>query len=152
MLTTNIALAGKYDYLSEKFKRAVAFLRETDLAALPDGMIKIDGDDIYASVQSYQTLEPEDCPFESHFKYFDLQYIVEGEECFGCHPVKYMKASTEYDETKDLVFYHEPTQAGTVILKAGDFAIVSPEDGHAPKRMTENGPCHVKKIVVKIKL
>ena len=50
MLTTNIALAGKYDYLSEKFKRAVAFLRETDLAALPDGMIKIDGDDIYMPV------------------------------------------------------------------------------------------------------
>ena len=78
--------------------------------------------------------------------------VKNSKECFGCHPVKYMKASTEYDETKDLVFYHEPTQAGTVILKAGDFAIVSLEDGHAPKRMTENGPCHVKKIVVKIKL
>ena len=30
MLTTNIALAEKYDYLSDKFKKAFTFLRETD--------------------------------------------------------------------------------------------------------------------------
>ena len=78
--------------------------------------------------------------------------VINSKECFGYEPIKNMKPSTEYDETKDLVFYHEPLQAGAVILKAGDFAIVSPEDGHAPKRMTENGPCHVKKIVVKVKL
>lgn len=35
MLTTNITLAEKYDYLSDKFKKAFTFLRETDLASLP---------------------------------------------------------------------------------------------------------------------
>ena len=34
MLTTNITLAEKYDYLSDKFKKAFTFLRETDLASL----------------------------------------------------------------------------------------------------------------------
>ena len=33
MLTTNITLAEKYDYLSDKFKKAFTFLRETDLAS-----------------------------------------------------------------------------------------------------------------------
>ena len=37
MLTTNITLAEKYDYLSDKFKKAFTFLRETDLASLPIG-------------------------------------------------------------------------------------------------------------------
>ena len=78
--------------------------------------------------------------------------VINSKECFGYEPIKNMKPSTEYDETKHLAFYHEPLQAGAVILKAGDFVIVSPEEGHAPKRMTENGPCHVKKIVVKVKL
>ena len=44
MLTTNITLAEKYDYLSDKFKKAFTFLRETDLASLPIGRTEIDGD------------------------------------------------------------------------------------------------------------
>ena len=53
MLTTNILLAEKYDYLSEKFKKAFTFLRDTDLAALPVGNVLIDGNEVYANVQSY---------------------------------------------------------------------------------------------------
>ena len=49
MLTTNITLAEKYDYLSDKFKKAFTFLRETDLASLPTGRAEIDGDEVYAS-------------------------------------------------------------------------------------------------------
>ena len=30
----------------------------------------------------------EECAFESHLEYFDVQYVVEGEECFGYEPVK----------------------------------------------------------------
>lgn len=152
MLTTNLSLAEKYDYLSDKFKKAFTFLRETDLAALPTGNIPIEGEDIYANVQSYTTMAAEDCPFESHRAYFDLQYVAEGEECFGYAPVNTLLASMEYDEERDLIFYEEPAEAGAVILKKGDFAIVPPEDGHAPRRMTADGPCKVKKIVVKIKI
>ena len=83
MLTTNLSLAEKYDYLSDKFKKAFTFLRETDLSALPVGNIAIDGEDVYANVQSYTTMAAEECPFESHRAYFDLQYVAEGEECFG---------------------------------------------------------------------
>lgn len=152
MLTTNITLAEKYDYLSDKFKKAFTFLRETDLASLPIGRTEIDGDEVYASVQSYTTMTVEECAFESHLKYFDVQYVVEGEECFGYEPVKNLTPSMDYDAERDLIFYNEPDDAGSVILKAGDFAIVPPEDGHAPRRMTKNGPCPVKKIVVKVKL
>ena len=78
MLTTNITLAEKYDYLSDKFKKAFTFLRETDLASLPIGRTEIDGDEVYASVQSYTTMTVEECAFESHLEYFDVQYVVEG--------------------------------------------------------------------------
>lgn len=152
MLTTNLALAEKYDYLSEKFKKAFAFLRENDLAALPVGKVPIDGEEIYADVQSYTSMPAERCPFESHRVYFDLQYVVEGEEAFGYEPLENLVPTMEYDADRDLIFYKEPAQSGTVILKAGDFAVVPPEDGHAPRRMTSNGPCPVKKIVVKVKV
>lgn len=152
MLTTNLSLAEKYDYLSDKFKKAFTFLWETDLSALPVGNIAIDGEDVYANVQSYTTMAAEECPFESHRAYFDLQYVAEGEECFGYTPVEMLVPSMDYDAERDLIFYNEPEESGAVILKKGDFAIVPPEDGHAPRRMTAAGPCKVKKIVVKIKV
>lgn len=150
MLTTNLMLAEKYDYLGDKFRKAFAFLRETDLAALPLGNVPIDGKEVYANVQSYTTMTAEECPFESHRAYFDLQYVVEGEERFGYEPLGNLTPAMEYDPERDLIFYQEPACSSSVILKAGDFAIVPPEDGHAPRRMTEKGPCRVKKIVVKI--
>lgn len=152
MLTTNIVLSEKYDYLNEKFKKAFTFLRETNLAELPVGNVPIDGEEIYANVQSYTTMPAKECPFESHRAYFDLQYIVEGEECFGYEPLVNLTPSTEYDAERDLIFYNEPAQSGCVIMKTGDFAIVPPEDGHAPRRMTVNGTCKVKKIVVKVRV
>ena len=103
MLTTNIALAEKYDYLSDKFKKAFTFLRETDLASLPIGRTEIDGDEVYASVQSYTTMTVEECAFESHLEYFDVQYVVEGEECFGYEPVKNLTPSMDYDADRKSV-------------------------------------------------
>ena len=77
--------------------------------------------------------------------------MVEGEEIFGYEPVAVLKPSGEYNDETDLIFYKEPKQSGAVLLKKGDFAIVPPEDAHAPRRMSANGPCRVKKIVVKVK-
>ncbi len=152
MLTGSLTISDKYDYLSDKFAKVYAFLRENDLAALPVGNIQLDGNDIYAMVQSYTTMGPDECKFESHRNYFDLQYVVEGEELFGYAPVSTLEPCMEYDPNRDLIFYNEPELSGATILKAGDFAIVAPEDGHAPRRMTANGPCPIKKIVVKIKI
>ncbi len=152
MLTTSLTLAEKYDYLGEKFKKAFAFLRGTDLMALPLGNIAIDGDDIYANVQSYTTMPASECAFESHRAYFDIQFMAEGEEIFGYEPIANLKASTEYDEEKDMIFYEEPKQSGQILLKKGDFAIVPPEDAHAPRRMSKKGACQVRKIVVKVKV
>lgn len=152
MLTTKLQLAEKYDYLGDKFKKAFTFLRETNLSELPVGNTPIDGEAVFANVQSYTTMPAEECPFESHRTYFDLQYVAEGEECFGYEPVENLTPSMEYDTEHDLIFYQEPSESGAVVMKAGDFAIVPPEDGHAPRRMTVNGPCKVKKIVVKIRV
>ena len=55
MLTTNLKLAEKYNYLDPKFKKAFEFLRTADLAALPLGNTPIDGDEVFANVQAYTT-------------------------------------------------------------------------------------------------
>ena len=152
MLTTNISLAEKYDYLDEKFQKAFAFLRTVDLAALPLGNTPIDGDDVFANVQAYDTLPDADAPFESHDRYFDLQYVVSGVERFGYALRAACTPNMDYDAARDLTFYAEPAESGSVVLHAGDFAIVPPEDAHAPRRRVTDTAVPVKKIVVKVKV
>lgn len=151
MLTTHITLAEKYDYLTEKFRKAYAFLRRSDLADLPAGTTPIDGDEIFANIQHYTTTPAEELQFESHDSYFDIQFIVEGEELFGYAARDGLEVSVPYDAQKDLTFYHDPETPGYILLKKGDFAVVPPEDAHKP-RCALDKPCAVKKIVIKVKL
>ena len=83
MLTTTLKLADKYDYLSEKFAKAYHFLRTEDLEALPVGITQIDGNEVFANVQEYTTMPWDECAFEAHDRYFDIQYVVYGREMFG---------------------------------------------------------------------
>jgi uncharacterized protein, YhcH/YjgK/YiaL family len=151
MFTTNIKIAEKYNYLDEKFAKAFTFLRRTDLAELAEGKYPIDGDIVVANVQEYTTKEWKDCKYETHENYFDIQYVISGEEKFGYERRENLKVSEEYDEVKDLTFYHDPEESGYVILREGDFIIVAPEDAHKPKPFV-TAPGTVKKVVIKIKV
>lgn len=151
MQIVNLALTGKYDYLNDRFQQLFTFLKENDLAALPLGKSKLDGDNLIVNVQAYDTTPTS--KFETHKNYFDLQLVVEGEERFCVAPIGQLTPNTEYNPVKDVTFYEwtdEPTV--DVILQAGDYIIVSPEEAHAPHLMTKAGPAPVKKIVAKIHL
>ncbi len=151
MLTTSLKLAEKYDYLNNKFKAAFQFLRTNDLSTLPLGRIEIKGDEIFLNVQEYDTMSSEECKFEAHDQYFDIQYVVSGKEQFGYVSRANLVIDTPYDEINDLIFYKEPQSYGSILLQEGDFAIVSPEDAHRP-RCIDQESCKVRKIVVKVKL
>lgn len=149
MLTTSVKIGNKYDYTKEKFERALEFLRTTDFSEMKPGKIDIDGERIFAEVQEYTTMPETDCRFETHRRYYDIQYVAEGEEYFGYIPLAKLEPDTGYDASRDLEFYKEPENPGKIHLRAGDFAIVSPEDGHKPRCIGDK-PCKVKKIVVKV--
>lgn len=151
MLTSNLKLADKYDYLSEKFAKVYEFLRTNDLAALPVGITEIDGKEIYANVQEYTSMPWENCAFEAHDRYFDVQYVVSGKELFGYVKRDGLKEKAPYDAENDLVFFEEPYCSGQILLEAGDLAIVPPEDAHKP-RCIAGESCKVKKIVVKVRI
>ena len=150
MFACNIKISTKYDYLSEKFKAGYKWLAETDIKALEDGAYPILGDDVIANVQSYETEPAEKRKFEAHDKYFDIQYMVTGQEFFGvCHR-EGLKVSVAHPE-RDLFFFDEPGDYGMVLLREGDFIVVEPEEAHKP-RCSVGTPAQVKKVVVKVKI
>jgi len=72
-----------YKGLNEQLYKGLKFLRENDVASLPVGRYDIDGDAVYALVQAYETHMPEECRWEAHYKYTDIQYVVAGSEKMG---------------------------------------------------------------------
>lgn len=150
MFFSNVTIAEKYNYLEEKFVRAYKWLAETDIKALPAGSYPIMGDDVIANVQEYTTFPASEGRFETHEKYFDIQYMVTGKEQFGVCKRDGLVVQERIDEN-DVIFYEEPEFSGTVFLDEGDLIVVAPEDAHKP-RCCAAEPEAVKKVVVKVKL
>ncbi len=65
--------------INEKFKKAFDFLKTSDLVNMPCGKYEIDGENIFAIIQEYETKPIEDGKWK-HTKYHDIQYIISGQE------------------------------------------------------------------------
>lgn len=136
--------------MTASLRKAFDFLRERDLSALADGRVEIDGDRVFALVQRYATALAEAPKFEYHRKYIDVQFIASGEEVIGWVLSEKMKITETYDEQKDICFGTVTKGTWTpVFLRAGQLAVLWPEDAHAPKLAAE-GPLPVMKIVIKV--
>lgn len=132
-----------------RYAKAVDFLKNTDLAALEPGKYEIDGKAVYANVTAYTTVPWEDGKFEAHRDYTDIQYMIEGSEVMGYAPVDELKESVPYNPDKDVSLYDNSVRGLDVPVKAGQFAIFQPQDGHKPK-VADQSPAPIKKVIVKI--
>ncbi len=148
MFSTKIGDEYKYDLTESKFRTAFEFLKRKDLAELPVGWIELENG-VRASVQRYTSFCDDEVFFESHEKYFDVQYVVEGEEYCGVCSRAGLVVKTPYSESDDITFYENPVSSGKVLLRAGDFILLAPEDVHKP-RLAAAEKMEIKKIVVKV--
>jgi YhcH/YjgK/YiaL family protein len=152
MIATDLMHIERQVLLTPTLVKAIEFLRRPDLAALSVGRVEIDGDRVFALPQRYETAPAETPRFEYHRKYIDIQFIVEGEEVIGWAPSGQMKITEPYDREKDVTFGTVPPDAMTPVrLRAGQLAVLYPEDAHAP-RLAAGAPAKVCKIVVKVEV
>ena len=109
-------------------------------------------DDDYANVEVYEPKEFENCAFESHEKYIDVQLLLSGKERIDFRGVEGLHVDKPYDEQRDITFYENnlSDDFNTVILNSRNFAVFYPTEAHKPQIKLENGK--VKKVVVKIKI
>lgn len=150
MIMTDIKHVDHQLSMTDALQKAIAFLRQPDIHLLSDGRVDIDGQDVFAIVQRYETLVMEVPKFEFHRKYIDIQYIVSGEEVIGWLPADRMAVTDAYNADKDICFGAAPNgETALICLRAGQLAVLYPEDGHAPKLAAE-APSRVFKIVVKV--
>lgn len=148
MINTPLKYLSKYDYLSERFKIAYEFLQRKDLEELEVQSINLE-QGVIANIQHYTTIDAKSAKFETHEEYFDVQYLISGEEAFLIVDREVLEEDISYDPEEDITFYKEPGNYSVIHLTPGQLVIVSPEEGHKP-RCTATNPSKVKKVVVKV--
>ena len=133
--------------MGERIGAALEYAARTDFRKLADGRHEVRGDEIYALVQRYQTKCGPEGKWEAHRRYIDLQYVVDGQECFGVASADQMTVTDEGDIESDCLFLEG--QGQFVTLSAGSFLVLMPNEPHMPGIAIET-PQPVIKVVVKI--
>jgi YhcH/YjgK/YiaL family protein len=116
-----------------------------------DVCVKIELDEhSFALEQVYDTKDREECFFESHRKYIDVQFILSGEEIIEVSNINLLCVDLAYDDEMDYVKYRDKKESSSIVLKAGDVAIFYPQDAHMPC-IKVGGDTKVIKAVVKVR-
>ena len=152
MILDTITNSPVYANLGPEFAKGFAFLRQFNRSQAM-GRHEIDGDRVFALVQSYTTKPIESALYEAHRRYSDIQFIFNGRETILWAPLVTMSDQTmAYDDAKDAALWKcNPTDSTLLRLSAGHVAVFFPQDAHAPG-MEWNSPCEVVKVVVKVQV
>lgn len=149
MVVDSIANINRFKGLNPRIEAALRFLKNQDFSTMEPQRIDISGEEVYALVQKYDTRPENECKWESHRRFVDIQFIAAGRERIGWAIRDLLKVKTTYNETKDQTV-HEGSGA-YLTLTEGYFAILWPEDAHMPCLAVDE-PEPVVKVVVKVQL
>lgn len=106
-------------------------------------------DEMYANIDIYPPKPYENCKFEAHKKYIDIQMILSGEEDLEYTSAAGLEVIEKYNDEKDIMFLKSPKfKTDKVHLTPYKFALIFPHEAHKPQIKTTTGL--VKKVVVKI--
>jgi YhcH/YjgK/YiaL family protein len=131
--------------------RAFRFLTREFDPRMPDQRFAIEGDDIYAIVQTNPGKPDAQARLEAHRLYADIQLVLSGSEGMGWAPLIDLEIETPYDEEKDIAFYKTDCIRTRLEVYENHFAVFYPNDAHAPCLHLKPGQV-TKKVVVKVKV
>jgi YhcH/YjgK/YiaL family protein len=150
MIISDLKDSRRIETLHPLFTELFNYVKSHDILHAPLGRIDIDGDNLYINNSQPECKSKEEQNLELHYKYIDVQILLEGHETIGWKATNSLDANTvvtPYDDKGDFALYHD--QPTTYIdLQPGQFAIFYPEDAHAPII----GKGKIRKMVAKVRL
>jgi YhcH/YjgK/YiaL family protein len=147
MIFDVLANADRYAAVHPLFAECFAFLKNTDLAALPVGRQLLGGSGCTVIVAEAAPKTKQSSLLEGHRAFIDIQVMLAGEERIGFVPrsrcaEKSNDVANDFQELKGTAEY--------LTLRPGCFAIYFPEDGHQPGIGTGTHTGIIRKIVIKV--
>ena len=151
MIADVLSQRQRYTGLSPRFAAAFEYLEQLP-ADHPAGRYEIDGDNIFALVQSYQTQPLSSAKVETHRQYIDIQFIQSGRETMLWSPLNQrMEITQPLAPGKDVIFYNTPPNMTPINFGPGQFVIFFPTDCHAGG-LECGGTAEVRKVVMKVRV
>jgi len=136
--------------LQEKIAEAIAYISTLRFEEMELGRHDVN-EEFYVNLQAYNTKAFEDTRFEAHRQYVDVQFMVEGTERIDVAAAALLEVEDAYDEQVEAMFLKAPKHAASVVLTAGGYVVLYPEDAHRPGiSVQESVP--VKKIIGKVRV
>ena len=150
MVIDDLRNASKYYGMSSYVAKSLQWLEahRHQFTTMENGQYEIDGDKVYAIVNSYDTKPVGDCAWEAHIRYCDIHYSVSGSERIGYAHKSHMLEIQEYNPDKDYALFTGAGDWNTI--REGSFCLLLPEDIHAPGAIAGEHSSHLKKVIIKL--
>lgn len=148
MIVSNLQNSQRVESLHPLFKKLFDYVKTHDLLHAELGRIEIEGDALFINNVNPECVPAEKQVLEVHHDYIDVHILLEGAERIGWKAIEDVTDETKpYEKEGDCALYADaPTTF--VDLLPGQFAIVYPEDPHAPVI----GKGKIRKLIAKVKL
>ncbi|WP_455996648.1 YhcH/YjgK/YiaL family protein [Phocaeicola barnesiae] len=148
MIISNLQNSGRVESLHPLFKKLFDYVKTHDLLHTPCGRIELEGNNLFINNVNPTCVTADKQVLELHREYIDVHILLEGKETIGWKAIEDLTQEKQpYQAEGDCALYTDkPTTY--VNLLPGQFAIVFPEDPHAPVI----GEGKIRKLIGKVKL
>ena len=126
------------------------FINTHDLHSIPCGKYELVGEH-YVNVMELDTVPQTENKLEFHGKFADIQCILSGKERFLMANTADSTITQPYSADKDVGFVIADT-VNTVDVSEDSFIYFTPGELHGPGVATDEGACHCKKAIFKIRI
>jgi YhcH/YjgK/YiaL family protein len=133
MILAHLNDSDRYASLHPLFKQLFDYVKAHDFTHVPAERIVLDGDRLFINVADVTLKSPEEQVLEVHRRYIDVHFPLSREEIMGWSSLSVLATESmqPFNEEDDFAVYAERAQS-YLTIHPGEFAIVWPEDAHAP--------------------
>ena len=152
MILDKLENAARYAAINEGIVKAVEAAKQLRADTYQKGRVDVDGEHIYLNCAEYDTHERVGALTEAHRAYLDIMVMIDGCETVYVKRTDALQNVTKpYEASIDALLADTDADVTAVRLVKGDFLVLFPEDAHAPGCHAD-APCHVKKVIGKVKI
>ncbi len=145
MILDKLSAASAYRGIHPRLDAVLDRLNDGFLATVGAETRQLEGEALYVTRFTYDTLPLNETFFEAHRRYLDVHLMMEGEERVDIAS----PAGLSLFEHRDDFYAYRGEAEQSLVLRPGSFLVVFPEDAHRIK-IQVNGPETVSKVVFKV--
>ena len=145
MILGKLSEAKAYRGIHPRLDQVIDRLNDGFLSTVGPETMALEGDALYVTRFTYETLPLSETFFEAHKRYLDVHLMVQGEERVD---LASPEGLTLFEQRGDFYAYRGEAEQ-SLVLRPGSFLVVFPEDAHRIKIAVKE-PETVSKVVFKV--